>query len=227
MKKLHHHIKSTEGKFVLSILAIVVLLLAYYFFATAGKTDVPVEDITISSTDHIRGAADGILTLVEFGDFQCPACGAYDPLVRQVVDDNKKVVKFVFKHFPLTQIHQNAMLGAKAAEAAGVQGKFWEMHDMLYDKQTDWSTGINARDFVMTYAKTLGLDTVKFANDLDSKAIEDKILAESKEAVTLGVQGTPTFFLNGKKLENPSSLEAFNKIILDAEAEAKAPTSTK
>lgn len=218
MKKLHHHLKSTEGKFVLGLALIIVLLFAYYFFAMSTKIDAPSVDITISNTDHIRGAVDGTVTLVEFGDFQCPACGSYDPLVRQAVEDNKTIVKFVYKHFPLVQIHQNALLGAKASEAAGLQGKFWEMHDMLYDKQAEWSTGINARDIIMNYASVLKLDTKKFADDLNSKAIEEKILAELKEGTALDVQGTPTFFLNGKKIDNPSSLEAFDKLIREAAA---------
>lgn len=219
MKKLQHYLKTVEGKFVAGFVIVIVLLLAYYVVATPSSSDTSApQDITITKTDHVRGAQDGILTLVVFGDFQCPACAAYDPLVRQAVEDNKKIVKFVFKQFPLTQIHQNALLAAKATEAAGLQGKFWEMHDMLYDKQKDWSEGMNAHDFIMTYATTLGLDTKKFSEDLNSKAIEDKIFAEYKEGIRLNVQGTPTFFLNGKKIDNPQSLEAFNKLILEAAA---------
>lgn len=213
MKKLHHHLKSTEGKFVLGFVLVIGLLFAYYFYATSGVDNTKVEEIIISDTDHVKGAKDGKLTLVEFGDFQCPACGAYDPLVRQVIEDNKTSLKFVFRHFPLFEMHPNALLGAKASEAAGLQGKFWEMHDTLYDKQKDWSTGLNARDFIMSYAKTIGLDVNKFSNDLNSKELEDKVLAERKEGEKLDIQGTPTFFLNGKKLENPQSLEAFDKII--------------
>lgn len=218
MKKLHHHLKSTEGKFVLGLGIVIVLLFAYYFFATSGKDAAKVSEITVTQTDHIRGAVDGKVTLVEFGDFQCPACGAYEPLIRQVTTDNKTVLKVVFKHFPLTQIHSNALLGAKAAEAAALQGKFWEMHDMLYDKQAEWSTGLTARDMIMGYAAALKLDTTKFSNDLNSKALEDKIMAEEKEGVSLGVEGTPTFFLNGKKLDSPRSLEAFDKLVREEAA---------
>ena len=218
MKKLHHQLKSTEGKFAIGLTLIIALLFAYYFFAKPAPVSKEVSEITISKTDHVRGAADGKVTLVEFGDFQCPACAAYEPLVRQVAEDNKTVLKVVYKHFPLTQIHQNALISAKAAEAAGVQGKFWEMHDMLYDKQPEWSTGLNARDMIMKYAAELKLDTKKFSDDLNSKALEDKIFAEAKEGTKLGVQGTPTFFLNGKKLESPSSLEAFDKLIREEAA---------
>jgi protein-disulfide isomerase len=216
MKKLHHHLKTIEGKFVAGLAMVVVLLFAYYFYTMSTKIDNAVSEITISKTDHIRGAQDGKVTLVVFGDFQCPACGAYEPMVQQVAKDNSTVLKVVFKNFPLTQIHQNALLGAKAAEAAGLQGKFWEMHDKLYEKQTEWSLGINARDIIMGYAKDLKLDTAKFSNDINSKDLEDKILAEEKEGLSLGVQGTPTFFLNGKKLENPQSLEAFDKVVREA-----------
>lgn len=218
MKKLHHHLQSTEGKFVLGVVIVVLCLFAYYFFATSSTVSNKVENITITKTDHVKGAQDGKLTLVAFEDFQCPACGVYDPLVRQVLQDNKNVLKFVFKHFPLTQIHPNALLAAKASEAAGLQGKFWEMHDMLYDKQADWSTGINARDVIMTYASILKLNTSKFNEDLNSKTLEEKVLADFKEGVALGVQGTPSFFLNGKKIENPASLEAFNTLILETAA---------
>jgi protein-disulfide isomerase len=131
--------------------------------------------------------------------------------------DNKDILKFSFRHFPLTQIHKNALLAAKASEAAGVQGKFWEMHDMLYDKQDEWGEALNAREFIMMYATALKLDTKKFAADLESKAIEEKILAEFKEGVSLGVQGTPTFYINGKKVENnPRNLADFNALIREA-----------
>jgi protein-disulfide isomerase len=221
MKKMSHFfLKTTEGKFLGSVGLIIVLLFAYYFYATStnpGATTT--QPVVITQTDHVRGAKDGKVTLVEFGDFQCPACGAFEPIVRQVMADNKDTVKFSFRHFPITQIHKNALLAAKASEAAGLQGKFWEMHDMLYDKQEEWGEALNAREFIMVYATTLKLDTKKFSSDLDSKTLEDKILAEFKEGVKLGVQGTPTFFLNGKKVEDtPRNLADFNAMIKEAAA---------
>jgi protein-disulfide isomerase len=218
MKKLSHFFKTAQGKAVAGIGAIIVLLFAYYFYVMSVQAPaIGTNDITVTEADHVRGKAGAKVTLVEFGDFQCPACGAYEPIVQKVTADNKDTVQVVFRHFPLTQVHQNALLAAKVSEAASLQGKFWEMHDMLYDKQGEWSNALNARDFFLTYATNLGLDTKKFATDLNSKAIEDKIQAEYKEGVSLGVQGTPTFFVNGKKLDpNPQSIDAFNKIIQDA-----------
>lgn len=213
MKKLSHFLKTTEGKFVALIVALVVLSFAYYFYAMSANGTGSIKEITVTEQDHVRGTVGGKVTLVEFGDLQCPACAAYEPIVRQVTADNAGTLQFVFKHFPLTQIHPNALLSAKATEAAALQGKFWEMHDILYDKQTEWSGTLNARDLMVGYAGTLGLDTAKFTEDLSNKSIEEKIIAEYREGVSLGVQGTPTFFVNGKKIENPSSVEAFNAII--------------
>jgi protein-disulfide isomerase len=213
MKTISHFLKTTEGQFLASIGLIIVVLFGYYFYSGASEVTTPDTEIVITQTDHVRGAKDGVLTLVEFGDFQCPACGLYEAIVRQVAKDNKDTLKIVFKHFPLTQLHKNALLAAKASEAASLQGKFWEMHDIIYDKQEEWSESLNARDFFLAYATTLGLDTKKFLVDINSKTIEDKILAEYQEGIKLGVQGTPTFFLNGKKLENIGSLELFNKAV--------------
>jgi protein-disulfide isomerase len=218
MKKMSHFfLNTTEGKFLGSIGLVMVLLFGYYFYAAPTASTTNTTPVVITQTDHVRGAKDGKVTLVEFGDFQCPACGAYEPIVRQVLADNKDTLKFSFRHFPLTQIHKNALLAAKASEAAALQGKFWEMHDILYDKQEEWGEALNAREFIMMYANTVKLDTSKFTSDLESKTLEDKILAEYKEGTGLGIQGTPTFFLNGKKLEsNPRNLAEFNAVIKDA-----------
>lgn len=216
MKKLSHVLKTTEGKFLAFIVLFIVLAFAYYFYAMNARKDLPPQEVTVTESDHVRGTVGGKVTLVEFGDLQCPACGAYEPIVRQVTAENAGTLQVVFKHFPLTQIHQNALLAAKASEAASNQGRFWEMHDILYDKQSEWSGALNARDIFLGYATQLGLDLNQFTSDLNSSAIQSKILAEYKEGVNLGVQGTPTFFLNGKMIENPGSVEAFNKLIKDA-----------
>ncbi len=221
--RLSHFMKTTEGKAVTFVVVVIVLAFAYYFYAmNKNGSATAVSEPVVTQSDHVRGNLSGTVTLVEFGDIQCPACGAYEPIVRQVTADNASSLKVVFKHFPLTQIHQNALLAAKASEAASNQGKFWEMHDIMYDNQNEWSESLSARDFIMNYAQKIGLDMNKFKTDLDSSAVADKIMADYKEGVALGVQGTPTFFVNGKKIDNPSSLEAFDQIIRDA-----AKTSTK
>lgn len=217
MKTSHYFLRTSQGKFLLGIAGIIVLLFVYYFAKTGGAAPEVAKQVTVTEADHVRGAKGAKVTLVEFGDFQCPACGAYEPIVAKALADNKDTLQVVFKHFPLTQIHHNALLSAKAAEAASLQGKFWEMHDMLYAKQSEWGEALNARDFIITYAVSIGLDPKKFAEDLANKATEEKITSELKEGLGLDVQGTPTFFLNGVKLDpTPRSLEEFNKAIKDA-----------
>lgn len=216
MKKLSHFLKTTEGKFLTFIAAFVALSFAYYFYAVNSSDGVGNKEIVVTEQDHIRGAITGKVTLVEFGDFQCPACAAYEPIVRQVTEANADTLKVVFKHYPLVQIHANALLSAKASEAAALQGKFWEMHDMLYDKQGEWSSNLNARSIFSGYADALGLDRAQFEADLEKVEVQDKILAEYKEGAALGVQGTPTFFLNGKMIQNPGSVEEFNKMVREA-----------
>lgn len=219
MKKISSFLKTSEGKFVGVIALIIAILFGYYLYAGPSET-ASTGTVELTQTDHVRGAKEGKVTLVEFGDFQCPACGAYESIVRQVLADNKDTVKFSFRHFPLMQIHQNALLAAKASEAAALQGKFWEMHDILYDKQTEWSGAPGAKELFKTYANTLDLDITKFSKDMDSAEVEAKILAELKEGTQLGIQGTPTFFVNGKKIDNPGNLANFNKLIQEA-AQAK------
>jgi protein-disulfide isomerase len=213
MKNVHKALKHPQGKLLVVFALLIIALFTYYFYAMSKRGAVSTATVEVSDTDHVRGAVGAKATLVEFGDFQCPACGAYEPLVRKVLADHKDTLAVVFRHFPLTQIHQNALLAAKASEAAGLQGKFWEMHDMLYDKQGEWSATLNARDFMISYAKVLKLDTQKFSTDLGSDAIEKKVLAEYQEGVKLGLMGTPTFFLNGKQLTDIKSAQDFEQAV--------------
>lgn len=216
--------KSTTNNFLIIFAVLIIVLLGYYVFGTESTSKNEPVEVTVSLNDHIRANKDATVTLVEFGDFQCPACAAYEGIVQKVVADNAQDIRFVFRHFPLTAIHQNALLASKYAEAAAIQGKFWEMHDVLYDKQQDWSASLGAKALFEGYAKTLGLDVVKLSSDAMSKEVESKILAQYKEGVRLGVQGTPTFFINGQKLEsNPRSVEEFTKLIKDAKAAASVP----
>ncbi len=175
-------------------------------------------------TDWIKGAplqGDGQqvgdtksqVTLIEYSDFQCPACGAYYPLVKQLVKDFPNLA-VVYRHFPLQQ-HGNARIAAQAAEAAGMQGKFWEMHDLLFDGQRFWSEEKNAKDIFNTYAEKLGLNLEKFKADFDSSEVKNNIEADVQSG-TAQIDGTPTFFLNNQKIQNPQSYEQFRGIIQQA-----------
>jgi len=153
--------------------------------------------------DHVFGKADSKVVLIEYGDFQCPGCGSAHPKVKAVVEKYKNQVAFVFRNFPLVSIHPNARAAAAAAEAAGLQGKYWEMHDKLYESQQSWNTA-NATDRVAIfagYAADLGLDANVFKTDIASNQVNQKISYDQAIGKKVDITGTPTFFLNGKTID--------------------------
>lgn len=160
---------------------------------------------------HILGNPDALVTLEEFGDFQCPPCGRLSEPTNKLEEFHKPNLRIVFRNFPLAA-HIHAREAAQAAEAAALQGKFWPMHDMLYREQAGWSTAANARPLFNTYAGLIGLDLDQFKRDMDSKKIKDAVEADQRRGAALGVQSTPTIFINNKaldpKLLNPDALNA-------------------
>lgn len=180
----------------------------------------------VSAADWRRGAPDSAkAVLVEYGDFQCPACGAYEPMLSQLSRDFNGTddptggeLQFVYREFPLTQVHQNAQLAAQAAEAAGIQGKFWEMHDKLYQTQKDWSDLSNSQalNTFKSYAQSMGLNVSKFVLDINSPAVAAKIQSDVSSGNLSGIQGTPTFFLNGKDAGYPQNINDFKAEIQKA-----------
>jgi len=179
----------------------------------------------LSTTDHTRGATNATVSLMEYGDFQCPACGAYEPLVEQLFKTYGDKVQFVFRNFPLYQVHQDAGIAAQAAEAAAIQGKYWEMHDLLYSTQATWST-VGATDVVSKYfdgyAKSLGMNVSKFDTDINSTAVKAKVDADATLGNTAQVNHTPTFFINLTQIPNPQSYADFTKVIDAALASSTA-----
>ncbi len=154
--------------------------------------------------DHTFGKADSKVMFVEYGDFQCPGCGAAFAPVKAVTEKYKNQIAFVFRNFPLASIHPNARAAAATAEAAGLQGKYWEMHDKLYEGQNTWgSLSSNERtNFFASYAQELGLNVDRFKTDLASQEVNKKINFDQAVGKKVGVNSTPTFFLNGKKMDN-------------------------
>jgi protein-disulfide isomerase len=140
------------------------------------------------------------VTLVEFGDFQCPACGAEYPIVTQLLQNYGKKINFVFRNFPLPQ-HQNAQAAAEAAEAAGAQGKFFEMYNLLYTNQDTWGETTNAQDYFNKYAQALKLNMTQFKADTASKKYSSKIQKDVNDGYAVGVNATPTFYLNGVAIQ--------------------------
>jgi protein-disulfide isomerase len=150
---------------------------------------------------HIRGNDSATVTIEEFGDFECPPCKRLYDELKQIEPDYAHNVRFIFRQFPLTSIHKNAMEAARAAEAAGAQGRFWEMHDRLLETQEAWAQAPDARALFIDYAQSLALDTERFTQDLDSPELNGRILADQQRVKSVGVRGTPTLFINGRELQ--------------------------
>ena len=169
----------------------------------------------ITKEDPTIGTESAKVTLVEYADFQCPACAAYHPMVKQLLTDYNGKIYFVYRYFPLTAIHQNAMISSLAAYAAGQQNKFWEMHDMLFQTQNSWASSPKTREIFIDYAKKLNLDIDKFKTDLESDKGKNFINDTYNKGLAIGVSSTPTFFINGTKIPNPRTYDDFKKLIQD------------
>ncbi|MGK2896058.1 MAG: DsbA family protein [Candidatus Saccharimonadales bacterium] len=204
----------TKNTWIIFIAACVVLFGGLIFLTKKDAVDVsqidtnnPIAARQDSGNigDHIFGKDESKVVLIEYGDFQCPGCeGAYMNL-KLLKEKYRNQITFIFRNFPLTTIHPNAKAAAAAAEAAGLQGKYWEMHDALYDNQAAWSTeSISARiDTFASYASTIGVkDIEKFKNDLSASEIADKISFDQALGAKAGVTGTPTLVLNGTKVDD-------------------------
>jgi protein-disulfide isomerase len=159
-------------------------------------------NIVLDTTDHVNGPTSAKAQLVVYGDFECPACGAYEPMINAVKNSFGDKVALVFRHYPLPQ-HKFAQITSQAAEAAALQGKFWEMHDLLYAKQSTWSTANNIKETLTGYASELKLDTTKFNADLETSTIKDRIQRDITSGNSYNIPGTPTFFLNGQEVQLP------------------------
>jgi protein-disulfide isomerase len=214
------------NKVVIGIIALsAIILIGGIFLFSSGEqatqeTIAKVQATTaITETDQVKGTQNAAAILIEYSDFQCPACTRYHSFVNQAMEEFGSEIQVVFRHFPLTQIHPNAELAARAAEAAGKQGKFWEMHDLLFDLRDEWSNEANPQDFFLEYAQSLNLDIEEFKTDLDSPEVKDKVTQDYQSGLQLGVNATPTFFLNGTKLQNPRTYEEFKTLLQSATAE--------
>jgi protein-disulfide isomerase len=176
--------------------------------------DVPTLTPPVSERDHVLGPASAAVTLVEYGDYECPFCGAAYPIVKEVLRISGPEVRFAFRNFPLSQVHPHAERAAEAAEAAGAPGKFWQMHDLLYEHQRALDD-----QHLLTYAARLGLDVRRFAQDLTDRAHAGRVREDFLSGVRSGVNGTPTFFINGVRHDGSYDLETLLAAVAAAGAE--------
>jgi protein-disulfide isomerase len=148
----------------------------------------------VNSNDHIAGNDDATIELVEYGDYECPYCGMAYPIVKDIQQKLGSQVKFIFRNFPLRKIHPNAFAAAVATEAAGLQGKFWEMHDLVFENQKQLSA-----ENIFRLASSIGLDLERFKEDIQEKVLAEKVERDFESGLRSGVNRTPTFFINGEK----------------------------
>lgn len=172
--------------------------------------------VTLGANELWKGKEDAGVVLLEYADFQCPACSTYAPLVDTIAEEFGGQVKIVFRHFPLRQIHANADSASRAAQAAHEQGKFWEMSSRLFEEQRAWSSSKNPAELFVRYASDLGLNEEQFRNDMETDATKAKIEADVQSGFQARVPGTPTFFLQGRMIQNPKNYDDFRARILDA-----------
>ena len=160
---------------------------------------------------HVRGPANAAVTLEEFGDFQCPPCGAMEGPLQQIERDYASSLRVIFRNFPFT-IHEHAHEAAYAAEAAGLQGRFWEMHDLLYREQSVWAKSSDVQSLFDAYAGMIGLNLERFKKDVSGEQVKAKVEGDRKRGEALGVRNTPTIFINDESVPptslNPTALRA-------------------
>ena len=193
------------------LLIVGVLLAAFAVGVLLFKTMKPAPEVQANTNaaatapgadpPHVRGVPSAPVTLEEYGDFECPPCGSLYPLLKDVEKVYGDRLRVVFREFPLSSMHKHAYDAARAAEAAGVQGKFWEMHDMLYEKQLEWTVAPAPRSMFLNYARTLQLDEDSFTRDMAGELASTRVALDMRRGKSRGVIGTPTVFVADRQLK--------------------------
>lgn len=212
-------------QFWLIVAVIIVALVAIFSFTGKNNNNNGSTSSSTKPTEHVEGLGKDHVALVEYGDYQCPYCGEYFSTVKAVEALYNNDITFQFRNFPLTSIHQNAFAGARAAEAAGLMGKFWQMHDLLYtqnqeyydsnEADPEWIGASNPETVFEQDAQSLGLNVQKFEQYYQSDEVNNLVTADEDEANSLGLDATPTFFLNGTQIQ-PANTEAAFETLIDA-----------
>jgi len=212
-----------------AIIAALIIIFGGIAVINSNKNQDNTSSSSSATTHHVQGDASSGVTLVEYGDYQCPYCEEYYQTVKGVVAQYQDKIQFQFVNFPLTSIHQNAFAAARAAEAAGKQGKYWEMHDTLYENNdatggSGWISSTSPTTYFNKFAQDIGLNVDKFKKDYASSAVNAAITADMNKGNKLGITGTPTFYVNGKQTTIANDAAAFQKV-LDAAIKAKSSKS--
>ena len=185
---------------ILIIGFVLAVTVAGLFFLLRARPNGEFAATKTQSTTEDKIPEGVVVTLEEFGDYQCPPCGGLHPSLKKMKQEFSANLNFVFRNLPLTTLHKNALTAAQAAEAARMQSRFWEMHDLLYENQDLWKDDINPKSIFVKFAEDLGLDTARFARDMDDKQVNLRIEADRSAAAELGIDSTPTLLIDGRKL---------------------------
>jgi len=217
-----------------AVIAGIIIVLVGVFMLTGDKSsdNSTTNGKSSATTNHVEGNTSSKVKLVEYGDYQCPYCQTYHATVQQIVEEYKDKVSFQFVHFPLPSLHQNAFAAARAAEAAGKQGKFWEMHNLIYQSNdpngaSGWVASNAPTTYFNQFATQLGLNLEQFKKDYASSAVNSAINADMSAGNKLGIEGTPTFLLNGKKVTIANTPDDFKKVLDEAIKKAGESTTTQ
>ncbi len=189
--------------FIIIAIAVAGALAAGFWFYQSQAPEATTAKVTGDPfpEGHDSGSK-GVVVVEEFGDYQCPPCGSLHPEMKKIKAEYGDRIRFIFRHFPLSQIHANARAAANAAVAAGKQGKFWEMHNLLYENQPAWSEAPDLTPIAVNFARQLGLDIARFAQDMNGNAVSAEVFGDYQRGISMGVTGTPTIFLDGQQLTN-------------------------
>jgi formate-nitrite transporter family protein len=200
------------GTLVGSVVLVVVLA---FFFSTPTAPKVVDSQVLVGQTKNAKGPEDAKVTVVEFSDLQCPACKATQPLVQQLLSKHGNQIRFVYRHFPLSEIHKNALQAAWAAEAAAASGKFWEFHDMMFSTQEEWAdlSADRAKEKFVEYAVKLEIDKNEFEKRIDSSEARQRVTDDTSDGTKANVDATPTFFVNGQKTAAPQLLSTVESML--------------
>jgi protein-disulfide isomerase len=221
-----------DRRFLAILAGLVIIFIGFFAFSQHSTNKSSGGSSSGQPTNHIEGQGQKKVTLVEYGDYQCSACESFAATVKQVFDKYSSDITVQFRNLPLTSLHPNAFAAARAAEAASMQNKFWQMHDLLYDPANwqSWTTASNPVPLFNSYAQQLGLDITKFKADYSSEQVNSLINADVAEFKKTGQQqATPTYFLDGKVLDNNNlidqqsgpSLDKFAQVIANEIASKK------
>jgi protein-disulfide isomerase len=218
---------SKNKVFIIVVIITVILILGgVLIFSGKSSTNIPIGKVSASllipqgaietsgivNGSYLPASSSATVTLVEFGDYECPACGEYNPIVKQALTDYVGKITYIFRNYPLAQ-HANAQISSDAVEAAGLQGKYWQMHDKVYDTQNDWINLSDPTSIFAGYAKDLGLNVDQFTKDLSSSTIKNIVQNDLNDGNTIGITETPTFYLNGQKMTLTGTYDQFKSLI--------------